>query len=80
MDKQQRGTGPYRSALDLPSVAEMLELVRGAKLLTRVIARDQRSKLQPKMKPPKHLRGRNVATNAGGGERSWTRTRMTPWG
>lgn len=35
----------YGSARDLPSYQEMSQLIRGAKLLTRVIARDQRSKL-----------------------------------
>lgn len=33
---------PYGSARDLPTYQEMAQLVQGAKLLTRVIARDQR--------------------------------------
>ncbi len=36
---------PYKSARDLPVVAEMLEQIRGGKLLTRVVARDQRASL-----------------------------------
>ena len=36
---------PYKSALDLPSVAEMLQLLRGGKLLTRFIARKLRPDL-----------------------------------
>jgi hypothetical protein len=36
---------PYKSALDLPSVAEMLQLIRGGKLLTRLIARRLRPDL-----------------------------------
>jgi hypothetical protein len=34
--------GPYASAYDLPSVAELLEQIQGMKFLTRVIYRDQR--------------------------------------
>ena len=34
---------PYASVLDLPSVAEMLQQIKGAKLLTRVFARHLRS-------------------------------------
>lgn len=37
---------PYKSARDLPIVAEMLEQIRGGKLLTRFIARDQRASLE----------------------------------
>ncbi len=36
---------PYGSARDLPSVIEMREMLAGMKLLTRVVARDQRSGL-----------------------------------
>src|SRR2546430_708752 len=36
---------PYGSAQDLPSVVEMRETIRGGKLLTRFIARDQRAQL-----------------------------------
>lgn len=36
---------PYGSALDLPSVSEMLEQIRGMKLLTRFVARHVRSDL-----------------------------------
>lgn len=36
---------PYQSARDLPSIAEMLQLIQGGKLLTRVIARKQRPEL-----------------------------------
>ena len=36
---------PYGSASDLPSFKEMTRQIQGGKLLTRVIARDQRSKL-----------------------------------
>lgn len=36
---------PYKSARDLPIVAEMLEHIRGGKLLTRFVARDQRALL-----------------------------------
>jgi hypothetical protein len=43
--RHQRGPAPYVSAADLPSVAEMLEQIRGMKLLTRVVARDQREGL-----------------------------------
>lgn len=34
---------PYGSALDLPTVQEMLVQVKGGKILTRIIARDQRA-------------------------------------
>ncbi len=37
---------PYKSARDLPIVAEMLEQIRGGKLLTRFVARDQRASLE----------------------------------
>lgn len=37
---------PYRSARDLPSVVEMLEQLRSFKLLTRVVARDQRTAVE----------------------------------
>lgn len=40
-----RRPDPYGSALDLPSVAETLEQIRGGKLLTRVIARHLRPEL-----------------------------------
>jgi hypothetical protein len=33
---------PYGSAMDLPSVQKQLKLLQGGKLVTRVIARDQR--------------------------------------
>jgi hypothetical protein len=36
---------PYKSALDLPSVAEMLQHIRGGKILTRLIARRVRPDL-----------------------------------
>jgi hypothetical protein len=36
---------PYKSAFDLPSVAEMHQLIQGGKLLTRLIARSQRPNL-----------------------------------
>ncbi|MGL5827258.1 MAG: hypothetical protein ACRCYU_20955, partial [Nocardioides sp.] len=36
---------PYGSAMDLPSVQKQLKLLQGGKLVTRVIARDQRQKL-----------------------------------
>ena len=37
--------GPYASALDLPSVVELLEQIQGMKILTRFVARDQRKSL-----------------------------------
>jgi hypothetical protein len=37
--------GPYGSAADIPSIADMLQKIEGGKLLTRFIARDQRAKL-----------------------------------
>lgn len=40
-----QNSDPYRSARDLPSVKEMAEQLRGLKMLTRVIARDQRTEL-----------------------------------
>jgi hypothetical protein len=42
---KQAKVGPYSSAADLPSVAEMLEQMKGMKLLTRFVARDQRKTL-----------------------------------
>jgi ASC-1-like (ASCH) protein len=36
---------PYGSAVELPSYQEMAQLIKGGKLLTRLIARDQREKL-----------------------------------
>jgi hypothetical protein len=36
---------PYGSAADIPSIADMLRQIEGGKLLTRVIARNQRAKL-----------------------------------
>lgn len=36
---------PYGSALDLPSVAEMLRQIQGYKLITRVIGRKHRGEL-----------------------------------
>ena len=36
---------PYGSAEDLPSFVELRQLLRGGKLLTRVVARDQRKQL-----------------------------------
>lgn len=36
---------PYGSAKDLPSYQEMFKLIQGGKLITRIIARDQRDKL-----------------------------------
>ncbi len=43
--KIQTPAGPYPSGRDLPSVAELLEQIRGMKALTRVIGRDQRAKV-----------------------------------
>ena len=37
---------PYKSARDLPLVEELLEQIRGGRLLTRFIARDQRTSLE----------------------------------
>lgn len=34
--------GPYESALDLPSIATLLEQIKGAKMLTRIIGRKHR--------------------------------------
>ncbi len=45
MSSPPPGDQPYRSARDLPSVAEMLRLIEGGKLLTRVIARRVRPDL-----------------------------------
>ena len=42
---RDRRQSPYGSARDLPSYQEMARLIEGGKLLTRVIARDQRSRL-----------------------------------
>jgi hypothetical protein len=36
---------PYRSAIDLPSFAELQEQLRGMKLLTRIVAREERAKV-----------------------------------
>lgn len=41
--RQQAQSGPYPSARDLPSVVELLEQIQGMKLLTRIVARDQRA-------------------------------------
>lgn len=46
---------PYKSALDLPSVAEMLQLIQGGKLLTRLIARRLRPDLMKIEKEIKQL-------------------------
>jgi len=45
MTDQTPEAEPYRSAVDLPSVTEMLQLIRGGKLLTRLIARKLRPDL-----------------------------------
>lgn len=45
MSVSNRTPGPYGSAGDLPSVVEMRQQLQAAKLITRVIARDQREKL-----------------------------------
>ena len=45
MNKDTPPAKGYGSASDLPSVVEMQELLRGGKLLTRLIARDQRAGL-----------------------------------
>ena len=45
MASDRNNPTPYGSANDLPSVIEMRQLLAGGKLLTRVIARDQRQKL-----------------------------------
>jgi hypothetical protein len=45
MNKHKGQPGPYLSARDLPSVAEMLEQIRGMKLLTRFVARSERQKV-----------------------------------
>jgi hypothetical protein len=45
MASPRREARPYESALDLPSVVEMRKQLRGAKVLTRVIAKKQRPKL-----------------------------------
>ncbi|HZO69948.1 MAG TPA: hypothetical protein VFB74_33545 [Kribbellaceae bacterium] len=45
MNSPNRTCGPYGSAGDLPSVVEMRRQLQAAKLITRVIARDQRQKL-----------------------------------
>lgn len=37
---------PYKSVLDLPSVAEMVQFIRGAKMLTLFVARDQRREIR----------------------------------
>ncbi|MGD0273119.1 MAG: hypothetical protein ABSB96_05275 [Gaiellaceae bacterium] len=39
---QRSASGSYASALDLPSVVELLDQIQGMKTLTRFIARDQR--------------------------------------
>ena len=41
--RQHAQSGPYPSARDLPSIAELLEQIQGMKLLTKFIARDQRA-------------------------------------
>jgi hypothetical protein len=62
---------PYKSARDLPIVAEMLEQIRGGKLLTRFVARDQRASLEAVERQLDHL----VATVDGFydllGDRHW---------
>lgn len=45
MDADREKPSPYGSAHDLPSVVEMRQMLTGMKLLTRVVARDQREKL-----------------------------------
>jgi hypothetical protein len=71
MSNPPRKGGPYQSALDLPSVAEMLELIRGAKALTRVIARDQRSKVLQVEAELKHLSRLIDGFYALLGDRNW---------
>src|SRR5213592_4817519 len=44
-DRESRRGGAYPSARDLPSVAEMLKQIQGMKLLTRLVAREQRAEL-----------------------------------
>jgi hypothetical protein len=45
MNEHSRDPGLYKSALDLPSVSELLEQIRGFKALTLVIARKQRAQV-----------------------------------
>jgi hypothetical protein len=45
MSQRHAHPGPYQSARDLPTVAEMLEQIQGMKLLTRFVARKERAKL-----------------------------------
>lgn len=42
MPERPRSVGPYGSAADLPTIAEMLTQIDGMKLLTRFVSRDQR--------------------------------------
>lgn len=45
MNADRERPSPYGSAHDLPSVIEMRQMLAGMKLLTRVVARDQRKSL-----------------------------------
>lgn len=45
MGRNRDNPAPYGSAHDLPSVIEMRQMLAGMKLLTRVVARDQRQRL-----------------------------------
>lgn len=51
----QQSSRTYASARDLPSFQEMSQLVRGAKLLTRVVARDQRQTVRDVEKEMRRL-------------------------
>ena len=53
----QPAASPYGSAMDLPSVQEQLKLLQGGKLVTRVIACDQRQKLVELVAELHHLMG-----------------------
>jgi hypothetical protein len=62
---------PYRSALDLPGVAEMLQQIRGGKVLTRFIARRVRPDLVRIEKNVRKLAGLVASFYALLGPRHW---------
>jgi hypothetical protein len=63
--------GPYRSALDLPSVVEMLEQIRGAKPLTRLVARKHRAEVLRIEGEVRHIAGLVDSFYALLGDRHW---------
>jgi hypothetical protein len=69
--KREERSGPYGSALDLPSVAQMLERIEAMKLLTRFVARGERKTVLELEQGVREIAARVDAFYALLGERNW---------